>query len=165
MTHRLILIRHAKSAWDTPAPSDHARPLNKRGRRSAQAIGKWLKDMDYVPDQVLSSSSLRTRETHELLGLDAPATFLERLYHASSEVMFQVLAEATTPTVLILGHNPGIAAFAHSLAKQPADHSRFDNYPTGATLILDFPILSWAELNWGSGKVRDFVVPRELLGE
>jgi phosphohistidine phosphatase len=121
--------------------------------------------MGYVPDQVLSSSALRTRETYELLGLGAPATFLERLYLASSEVMFQVLAEATVPTVLILGHNPGIAEFAHALARHPADHPRFDDYPTGATLVLDFPIRGWAELNWGSGTVRDFIVPRDLLGE
>ncbi|MBE1282892.1 MAG: histidine phosphatase family protein [Rhodobacteraceae bacterium] len=166
MTCTLILIRHAKSAWDAPAPSDHARPLNKRGRRSAKAIGQWLKDMDHLPSQVISSSSQRTRETHQLLKLDAPVVFTERLYHASSDIMFQVLREAEHPRVLMLGHNPGIAAFAHSLASQPPDHSRFDDYPTGATLVLDFEIDQWSDLSWGTtGKVRDFIVPRELLGE
>ncbi len=163
MTCTLILTRHAKSAWDAPAPSDHARPLNKRGRRSAKAVGQWLRDHEYLPDAILSSSAQRTRETHALLSLDAPASFTERLYLASSELMFQVLKEAQSPTVLMLGHNPGIAAFAHSLVSAPPRHDRFDDYPTAATLVVDFDITNWADLNWGSGSVRDFIVARELL--
>ena len=39
MTCTLILTRHAKSAWDATVPSDHARPLNKRGLRAAKKAG------------------------------------------------------------------------------------------------------------------------------
>lgn len=165
MTCTLILTRHAKSAWDAPAPSDHARPLNKRGRKSAKAIGRWLHNSGYLPDVVLSSSAQRTRETHELLSLDAPASFSERLYLASADLMFRVLKEAQHPEVLMLGHNPGIAAFAHSLVTAPPDHDRFHDYPTAATLIVDFDIATWADLSWRSGAVRAFVVPRELMTE
>jgi len=165
MTCTLILTRHAKSAWDSPAPSDHARPLNKRGRRSAKALGQWLRDMEYLPDQVLSSSSQRTRETHELMEIEAPTSFPERLYLASSEMLFNVLREAEQPRILLLAHNPGIAAFAHSMASHPPEHSRFDDYPTGATTVMEFDIDSWSDLDWGTGRLRDFIVPRELLGE
>ncbi|KIC11662.1 phosphoglycerate mutase [Leisingera sp. ANG-M1] len=165
MTCTLILTRHAKSAWDTNVPSDHARPLNKRGRRSAPAIAAWLKECGYLPDQVISSSSQRTRETWELMGLDAPAAFTERLYHANSDIMFKALSEAEQPCVMMIGHNPGIAAFAHSIVASPPDHSRFDDYPTGATLVVRFAIDTWRDLAWSSGNVIDFAVPRELLGE
>ncbi|WP_406647637.1 histidine phosphatase family protein [Aliisedimentitalea scapharcae] len=165
MTCTLILIRHAKSAWDAPAPSDHARPLNKRGRKSAKAIGQWLRDSQQIPDVVLSSSAQRTRETHDLLSLEAPVSFSERLYLASSDLMFQVLKEAQAPKVLMLGHNPGIAAFAHALVSEPPKHERFDDYPTAATLVVDFDIATWADLNWGGGTVRDFIVPRELTAD
>lgn len=161
----MILTRHAKSAWDTSAPSDHARPLNKRGRNSAPALGDWLRDISQIPDQVLSSPAQRARETLELMALGAPAAFTARLYHANSEIIFQVLAQAQHPKMLILGHNPGLAAFAHAIVSHPPDHSRFDDYPTGATLVAEFPITRWSELSWSSGKVIDFVVPRELLGE
>ncbi len=97
MTCTLILTRHAKSAWDTTSPSDHARPLNKRGRHSARALGRWLREKGHVPDQVISSSAQRTRETYYLMNLEAPALFTERLYHASAEIMFQVLNEAEQP--------------------------------------------------------------------
>ncbi|MBY6057185.1 histidine phosphatase family protein [Leisingera daeponensis] len=165
MTCTLILTRHAKSAWDTNVPSDHARPLNKRGRRSAPAIAAWLRECGYVPDQVICSSAQRTRETCELMELGVPATFTERLYHANSDIMFKVLQQAEKPRVMLIGHNPGIAAFAHSIVASPPDHSRFDDYPTGATLVVEFAIGSWKELHWSSGKVVDFAVPRELLGE
>ena len=35
MTKRLILTRHAKSAWDDPTMADHDRPLNERGHAAA----------------------------------------------------------------------------------------------------------------------------------
>ncbi|ATG44766.1 histidine phosphatase family protein [Phaeobacter sp. LSS9] len=164
MTCTLILTRHAKSAWDTSAPSDHARPLNNRGRHSAAAVGTWLREIGMIPDQVISSSAQRTRETCDLMELGAPAVFIERLYHASAEILFQVLREAEHKRVLVLGHNPGLAAFAHSIVRHPPDHSRFDDFPTGATLIARFDIDSWADLTWSSGKVAEFTVPRELLG-
>ena len=46
---RLILTRHAKSAWDDPSMDDHDRPLNDRGRRSARALGDWLASRGYDP--------------------------------------------------------------------------------------------------------------------
>ncbi|MFW8596257.1 SixA phosphatase family protein [Cribrihabitans neustonicus] len=165
MTCTLILSRHAKSAWDTNPPSDHARPLNKRGRRSAPAIGAWLREAGQVPDQVIASSALRARETWKLMGLQAHAAFTERLYMASSEMILKELRQAEHPRVMVIGHNPGIAAFAHTIVSHPPGHARFDDFPTGATLIAEFAIDSWADLNWSSGTAVDFAVPRELLGE
>jgi phosphohistidine phosphatase len=42
MTKRLILTRHAKSAWDDPLMADHDRPLNERGKAAAADLGQWL---------------------------------------------------------------------------------------------------------------------------
>ncbi|NIZ14817.1 histidine phosphatase family protein [Phaeobacter sp. HF9A] len=165
MTRTLFLTRHAKSAWNTDAPSDHARPLNTRGQRSAEALGHWLRALPIQPDQVISSSAQRTRETYDLMGLSAPATFSERLYHATPEILFDTLRNAEVPSVMLLGHNPGLMQFAHQIVKHPPAHSRFEDYPTGATLVLEFPIDDWTSLQPGTGRVLDFVVPRELLGE
>ena len=35
----ILLLRHAKSAWDMPHESDHDRPLNDRGERAARGSG------------------------------------------------------------------------------------------------------------------------------
>jgi phosphohistidine phosphatase len=162
MTRRLILMRHAKSSWGDAMLSDHARPLNGRGRRSAEALGDWLREHRYLPDEILCSSSTRTRETLERLNIDAPTQFLDSLYHASPQTMFQALSRAKGACVLMLGHNPGIAGFADALVAQPPDHPRFDDYPTCATLVAEVEIDDWSDLKKASGTPLAFVTPREL---
>lgn len=164
MTCTLILTRHAKSSWNHPALDDHARPLNKRGRASAKAIGKWLSDKGYLPDTVLSSDSARTRETWDRMGLAAAQTvFTRALYHADSEEMMHALNQATGDCVLMLGHNPGIAHFAEHVVQAPPAHDRFFDYPTCATTIITFQAVNWADVTWQSGEVLEFVIPRALL--
>jgi phosphohistidine phosphatase len=162
---RLILMRHAKSSWDHPGLSDHDRPLNARGKRSAKALGDWLRQRNFVPDQILSSSSTRTRETFARLGLTGDVQWLDRLYHADPDDILRVLRHATGQTVLLLGHNPGIAEFAQDIVEEAPNHSRFDDYPTGATLVAEFDIDDWSLLEMGTGRALDFIVPRDLIEE
>ena len=164
MTKRLILMRHAKSAWDDPTATDHDRVLNGRGRVSAKALGDWLRAKTILPDQALVSSAARTRETFARLSIACDAQFVRELYHAGEAQMMNTLKGAEGDCVLMLGHNPGIAAFAHDLLRTPPDHSRFWDYPTCATLVADFEIESWASLTLGSGVAKEFVIPRELTG-
>lgn len=161
MTKRLILMRHAKSSWEHTGP-DHDRPLNQRGYTSAPLVGDWLRDHGFTPEAVLSSSAKRTRETYAGLGFDVPARFERSLYLADPETMLSELTRETADVVLMLGHNPGIAAFADDLVKQHPDHSRFYDYPTCATTVMDFDINDWSELTLGTGQVQGFVIPREL---
>ncbi|GAA6191918.1 histidine phosphatase family protein [Phaeobacter sp. NW0010-22] len=163
MTRTLILTRHAKSSWGDASLPDHSRPLNTRGKASAQAIGAWLKAQDHIPDQVLSSSSQRTRETWELMNLEADAAYADALYHASSQQMMDVLCDASGNVVLMLGHNPGIADFARRLVRTSPAHPRYGDYPTCATAVIEFDISDWGSLQWHSGRVLNFVLPRELL--
>ncbi|WP_372571689.1 SixA phosphatase family protein [Ruegeria jejuensis] len=164
MTRTLILTRHAKSSWDHPALDDHSRPLNKRGRASAKAIGGWLSDKHYLPDAVLSSDSIRTRETWDRMGLTATQTVFTRdLYHTDAQGMMHALNQATGHCVLMLGHNPGISHFAEQVVKASPPHDRFFDYPTCATTVIAFPVEEWADVTWQKGTVLDFVIPRELL--
>jgi len=166
MTRRLILIRHAKSSWDDPGLDDHDRPLNRRGRASATAIGDWLAARGYRPDLVLSSTARRTVETWERLAPALPAPDIRwqrRLYHAEPEALRDVLKTAgTAATVLLLGHNPGIGTAARAFAAAAPPHPKFPFYPTAATTIYDFPVAEWADVDWGTGRVADFTVPRDL---
>lgn len=161
---RLILMRHAKSSWDDPLQKDHDRPLNGRGRVSARVVGDWLRARKYVPDQALSSTSARTRETFSRLGIACDTRFLSSLYHAGPDVMLEVLRGATGEAVLMLGHNPGISWFAQNIVQVPPPHPRFFDYPTCATLVVEFDVEDWREIGTESGRAIDFVIPRELTG-
>ena len=158
---RLILVRHAKSDWSA-ALEDHARPLNKRGRRSAPLIGGWLREKGYLPEEVICSDAARTRETFAGLGIDAPVSYTRLLYHAEAPEILEVLRGATGATVALIGHNPGIGAFAGRIVARPPAHPRFHDYPTAATLVAEFDIDRWRDADFGTARAVDFVVPREL---
>ena len=61
------LLRHAKSDWSDGSLDDFDRPLNKRGRATAEAMGPVIRGCNF--DRVLASSAKRVRETVELAGL------------------------------------------------------------------------------------------------
>ncbi|WBU55750.1 SixA phosphatase family protein [Paracoccus sediminicola] len=159
---RLILTRHAKSAWDDPTLEDFDRPLNARGRRAAVLLGDFMASRGYEPEEVLCSPAQRTRETWERVasaGLEVrPAIrFEDRLFHARPADMLEVLKTATQQTVMMIGHNPGIAEFAESLPARPPMDPDFRRFPTAATLVVDFQIESWSEVKPGTGSLMDFV--------
>ncbi len=166
MTKRLILTRHAKSSWDNANLADRDRPLNARGRAAAVDLGLWLASRGYVPDEVICSDATRTRETWEAIAPSLPgapaARLTEKLYQAGPDVMLAMLRHASGDTVLMLGHNPGIAEFAQRLVLRAPLNGEFQRYPTAATLVVEFPIDNWADLAPGTGATDDFIVPKEI---
>ncbi|APE42354.1 phosphoglycerate mutase [Sulfitobacter alexandrii] len=161
---RLILMRHAKSDWSGESLNDHDRQLNQRGRNSAHALGDWLRQKRLIPDEVLCSSAVRTRETLSGLGLPEgiSTTFTRKLYLASMDEILGQMQRAQGDVVLMLGHNPGIGMCADALVTSPPDHPQFMAYPTGATLVADFDIDDWSAARWHKGSPEDFVVPKDL---
>ena len=166
MTLTLVLTRHAKSDWGSPALPDHDRPLNARGRRSAVALGEWLAATPHRPVEVVLSGARRTVETWggmaDAFDPAPPVRVERRLYDAPAERILDVLREAEANPVLVIGHNPGIGDFANRLAIAPPSNPRFEDYPTGATTIFRFYRDAWKDIDWGEGEVVDFVTPRQL---
>ena len=162
MTLTLILMRHAKSDWDDPTMDDHDRPLNARGRRDAPRMAEWLAQTGAVPEHALCSTATRARETLEGVAPTIPTSFKGELYLASPEVILRVLRAASPERQIIIGHNPGIAYFAHQIVASQPDHRRFADFPTASTLVVDFDIDDWGELRPGTGRVRAFATPHDL---
>ncbi len=165
MTLTLILMRHAKSDWSEPGQDDFDRRLNERGRRAAPLVGRWLADKGYIPELALVSSAHRTVETWEYVAqafTDVRVEVLRSLYLAGPDAMLRLLGQRRETCVLLLAHNPGIGECAALFAKTPPEHPRFDDYPTGATTVLDFDAETWRDVGWHSGAVRAFVVPRDV---
>ena len=65
----LTLLRHAKSNWDDPAMRDFDRPLNRRGRAAARAMGREIRALKLGFDAVVASPAVRVVET--LAGLES----------------------------------------------------------------------------------------------
>ena len=164
-TRRLILLRHAKSDW--PDVPDQDRPLAKRGKRDAPVIGRWLHDHGYLPDAVICSAARRTQQTWELvareLGGSPSVTFEPRAYAASALTLLNLVRElpAASRTAMLVGHNPGVAELATSLALPPDGDDAPIRFPTAAVAILDVSG-DWADLSPGQGRLLDYTTPADL---
>ena len=171
---QLLLLRHAKSAWDDPALPDHARPLNARGRKSAAAMAQAVRDFGIVPDVVLVSSARRTLQTLEAFAPFEGGALVEpmdALYLAPWQQLLDILRRVpeTARSVMLVGHNPGLHELAMALvgpeamASNGPMHRRLaEGYPTGA--LTEFLIQDpWSRLEAGHGRLVRFIVPRDLV--
>lgn len=123
----LILLRHAKSVDPDPYPTDLERPLSPRGRRDAAAAGDWLRDQGLVPDLVICSPAVRTRETLQGLTLErqalegqaldaAPVVFEHRVYLGPAHDTLDLLqGSPDATTLLLIGHNPTLSMLSDLL--------------------------------------------------
>ncbi len=108
---RLYVLRHAKSDW-TVGAADHARPLNGRGVRSAEAIGRVLGEAGEEPARIVSSTATRARSTAELVmeaaGWDVPLVVTDDLYLTGVAGTLDVVARegGALGSLMIVGHEP-----------------------------------------------------------
>ena len=155
----LYLLRHAKSSSSDGSLRDFDRPLNDRGRESAELIGKQLAKEKLVDPLLICSPALRTRETAELVlknaNVHAEERFDERIYEASLRDLMQVISEIPNDkqVVIMIGHNPG---FEELLAFLTGEARRM---PTCALAKIRFDVASWSDVKAGEGSLELFLIP------
>ncbi len=168
---RLYLLRHAKSDWADPDRVDADRPLSPRGRRAAPALGRYMGREGLIPALALSSTARRAEETWEFLapGLRTavPLETSHKLYLATSARLLKTVRGVPDDyaSVIVIGHNPGLQAFALELAGAGEATARArlaSKYPTGGLAVFDFSLAHWSEVAAGAGKLERFIVPRDL---
>ncbi|MFG2133388.1 SixA phosphatase family protein [Streptomyces sp. NPDC048751] len=169
---RLVVLRHAKSAWPEGVP-DHERPLAPRGRRDAPAAGRALAEIDCLPDLALCSTATRARETWELAsaqwGTPPPVRHDPRLYAADVPELLQVVREAPAQaaTLLLIGHNPGLEELVLDLAGDGLDNLLDEvrlKFPTSAIAVLTWRGTTWRDLTPGTALLTWMAVPRGKKG-
>ena len=171
MPKRLILLRHAKSAWDNPSIADFERPLSNRGRKAAPVVGAYLARRNLVPGLVLASSAKRAIETLDLVSAgwqSKPVVRkLKSLYLAMPREMLKRLQTAGNEfaSVMLVGHNPGIADLANWLTNEGDAAGRgalARKFPTGAVAVIEFDVEDWAEVDAETGHLIDFATPKQI---
>lgn len=162
----LYLLRHAKSSWDDPGLPDRERPLAPRGVRDAKRIATHLLRLEIAPGLVLCSPALRARQTLEPIEAtvpEAPVEVDERLYGASSETLLERVRAVPdeVPSVLLIGHNPGLQDLALLLAARGDELERLEaKFPTAALATLSLE--RWSSLGAGDAELGAYVVPKQL---
>ena len=157
----LILIRHAKASWGHRQLDDFDRPLDARGRRDAEVIGKKLAKNNCAPDYVLSSPAIRAFSTAKIVASeigfpeDRIATN-RRIYEATVSDLVDVVRQIDRGFnyILLFGHNPGMNALSLYLTKYPVG-----NIPPCGVLGIEYEIHSWREITEGIGRFVFFDYP------
>lgn len=168
---RLLLLRHAKSDWGDATLQDIDRPLNSRGKTAALRMARYLRENGLLPNQILCSTALRTRETlaRVLTSLpqEAQIHLLSDLYQQSEDDYLSLIRKqgGRAQNLMVIAHNPATEDTALSLAGTGDAAALADlkeKFPTAALAVIDFDISDWSELQPGTGHLERFVKPRDL---
>ena len=143
----VILFRHGKSDWDAQYDSDHNRPLAKRGIRDAKRMGKFLSKRSEVPELILSSTSLRTRETTKLAmeagNWDVDIELEKKIYEASLEKILYIIKKQDNKhnSICLVGHEP---IFSNIITL--IDNKERIKFPTATMARISFYTSDWKKV-------------------
>jgi len=155
----LILLRHAKSEDPQMAETDFERHLKNKGKQDILQIAEKSIQSEFVPDLILCSTAVRTRETLEiyasLLITKPDIHFTDALYHASASEILDTINDHTeaADTIMVVGHNMGISNLASLLSAGTCPE-----LPTSGMAIIKFE----AAIEPGQGKLHRFFTPKTL---
>jgi phosphohistidine phosphatase len=151
---RIHLLRHAHAGdplkWDGP---DAARPLSRKGRRQAEALGAFLAAADVRPERIVSSPKVRARETAEIVGaaLGVAPVLDDRLTaDCDLDELEDVAVDTGARDVMVVGHDPYLSELFSELLGASGLAM-----PKGSIASIDVR----RPLRPGGGSLRWFVPP------
>jgi phosphohistidine phosphatase SixA len=155
---QLHLLRHAHAGdpngWQGP---DELRPLSAKGEEQAERLGRFLADVGFRPDAIVSSPKTRAARTAEIVAkaLGMKIRLDDRLGGALDLVAIEaILFDLDEPLrPVFVGHDPDFSELAAGLTG-----SRTMTMRKGAFARIDAP----RPLAAGSGVIR-WLVPPDLL--
>ena len=160
-TYELYILRHAKSDWDTDAPTDFQRPLNKRGITAVEHFEDWLPAEIHQPVLIISSPALRAWQTavaasQSLRISENEILFSGKLYLASEKDILHFLSQVDEEikSVLLVGHNPGLEDLIGYLVSEKLPNMTNGKILPTATLAHIKLTKNWQHLCKGAGKLQ-----------
>jgi len=160
-TRTLVVLRHAKAA-NPEGIADTDRPLSDRGHADAAAAGAWIVHSGLVPELVLCSPALRTRQTWHGVALNlnaAPEVRYEPAMYGGSVRALLAVVRSSAPqasTVLLIGHNPGASELSLTLDPDRADGEGLRTAGIAVHTIAG----TWTDLTPGQAPLSTSHTPR-----
>lgn len=156
-------MRHAKSDWSADFESDHDRPLNDRGVRSARIMGRVLTSVGQIPDLIVTSTAVRARSTARLAteaGVWTCDIVLDPdLYGTGADSAVQVASTVVgSDRLMLVGHQPTWSILVSVLTGQRLDMK------TATVAVIEFDMESWIELPSKQGEIVASYQPKDYFG-
>lgn len=168
MRRHLMLVRHAKSAWNDASLADHQRPLAPRGLEALPRLRDHLAAAAHPPELILCSTSRRTMDTLEGIRAAVPQHAQVEtepvIYGASAHSLLSrlQLVDDDIGCAMVIGHNPAVqdlAMFLTGVGDLDLRGQLAAKLPTGAAVTLSYDG-TWGELGAGAARLDDLFMPR-----
>ncbi len=157
----LILIRHAKSSWDSPS-TDKKRPLANRGVDDAHLVSSHIASFLPKKSIIWSSTAKRAKDTATIFlqNMTYPLEsiiFKEELYTFDVSELTKIIKSCNNSydCVIVFGHNEAITDFVNKFGD-----TFIDNVSTSGFVSIDFDTDSWENIS--EGHTKKVVFPRDL---
>ncbi len=157
---QLVLMRHAKSDWDTSYGADHERPLAERGVRSAMIMGRLLAATEQVPDLVVTSTAKRAVQTAHLAreagDWGCPIVEERKFYGGGTSAVLEGISKrgGIAQSVMVVGHEPTWSMLVSDLVGARVEMKTAS--VAGVGLLID----EWGSLKHASGWLDYLLHPR-----
>ncbi|MBC5839645.1 SixA phosphatase family protein [Flavobacterium muglaense] len=158
---KLILIRHAKSNWDTPL-KDIDRPLDQRGFKDAHLVSLHINN--FIPKKFLIWSSVAKRASdtavifaQNILYPIESILYKEALYTFDENQLEKIIKSCsdTYDSLILFGHNGAITNFVNKFGDV-----FIGNVPTSGFVSIEFDTDYWETINHGTTK--KIIIPKDL---
>ncbi|RKS94059.1 phosphohistidine phosphatase [Flavobacterium limicola] len=157
----LILIRHAKSSWESPL-HDKDRALKTQGIQDAHIVSSHISD--YIPKTYIIWTSSARRATHTALifaqNISYPVeciVYKDDLYTFEEKKLEKIIKSCSNifESVILFGHNGAITNFVNKFGDV-----FIENVPTAGFVSLKFDTDDWKKIK--KGKIEKIIFPKDL---
>ena len=164
---QILILRHAKSSWEQENLKDFDRPLAPRGIHDAPMMGEFLRDIGEKPQQVISSTAQRAKETSQYVvdafgGAVNEVQWDEDLYYGNAESYLEAIQrqDDRVDRIMLVGHNPMVEAITSGLVGSQNQASV--RMPTAALVCVQTFAIRWERINWGTSQLKWMMIPKVL---
>lgn len=162
---QLYLLRHALTLPAEAGQEDRKRALAPKGVEDAKALAKVMGLKGYLPDSVLCSPAVRTRQTLEPLEArigNVEISYPAILYSGSAGDLLAAIQNIgpAFDRLLLISHNPSIGQLARVLADGGGESlfQRVQNgFKPGTLAVYSFAGDDWGDLGPQSAEIVDFM--------
>ena len=149
--------------------ADFNRPLDERGQRDIQTMGRYLEAKRIQADMVLCSPACRTRETLTGLIKYSAGSFVQstaihyrpEIYETAVADLLSIIQQSAAAVAIlsIIGHNPALQQLVEILTDRDFPHPKFS---TCGIARIRLHIASWSESLTGRGELEEFIRPKMI---
>lgn len=161
----LSVLRHAKSSWEYPDLTDFERPILTKGVKRTLRICETLKQVELIPDLIISSPAVRAHETAEII---FDQFTLQKKQLIINDNFYPGFVKKIISTVnkldnkvkhaMIVGHNPALTDMANHFL----GYNIIDWIPTSGLVTIQFDCKKWEDISAKNATLIHYLKPKEL---